>query len=70
MRANVILDDELVKEAFSLTQVRTKKELIHLALQELVQNRKRKNLFDLAGKIDLQENYDHKSLRSMRHGSD
>jgi Arc/MetJ family transcription regulator len=57
MRANVILDDELVKEAFSLTRVRTKKELIHLALQELVlQNRKRKNLFDLAGKIDLQEN--------------
>jgi Arc/MetJ family transcription regulator len=66
MRTNLVLDDELVKQAFQLTQVNTHQELIHLALQELVQNHQRKSLFELAGQIDFHENYDHKSLRAMR----
>ncbi len=66
MRTNLALDDELVKKAFHFTQVNTHQELIHLALQELVQNHQRKNLFELAGQIDFQENYDYQSLRTMR----
>ena len=31
MRTNVVLDDALVEEAFALTGVRTKRELVHLA---------------------------------------
>ncbi|MDB9521253.1 type II toxin-antitoxin system VapB family antitoxin [Dolichospermum circinale CS-1225] len=41
MRTNIELDDGLIKEAFRLTNVRTKKELIHLALQELIRARKK-----------------------------
>ena len=48
MRTNVVLDDDLVEEAFALTGVRTKRELVRLALEELIRARKKKNLFDLA----------------------
>ena len=70
MRTNVELDDDLVAEAFRLTNLRTKKELLNLALKELIRNKKKKNLLDLAGKIELRDDYDYKSLRSNRHGTD
>lgn len=63
MRTNIKIDDELLAEAFRYTRAKTKKELIHIALQELVENRKRLNLLDLAGKIKFAEGYDHKALR-------
>lgn len=67
MRTNIDLDDALVEEAFRLTDVHTKKELLHLALQELIRARKKKNLLDLAGKIQFDEDYDYKALRNTRH---
>lgn len=70
MRTNVVLDDELIEQAFALTGVRTKRQLIHLALSELVRQRSKKNLFDLAGKIKLRPDFDHKALRQLRDGSD
>jgi len=65
MRTNVVLDDELVDEAFrySLT-IHTKRELIEAALREYVNTRKRKNIGDLAGKIKFYEGYDYKSMRA------
>jgi Arc/MetJ family transcription regulator len=69
MRTNVVLDDELVREAFRLTGLRTKRELIHTALQELVRVRRKKDLTELAGRIRFREDFDRKSLRAMRHGS-
>jgi Arc/MetJ family transcription regulator len=42
MRTNVELDDALVEEAFRLTAVKTKKELLHQALKALIQSHKRK----------------------------
>jgi Arc/MetJ family transcription regulator len=70
MRTNIDLDERLMEEAFRLTNVRTKKELLHLALQELIRTRQKKNLLDLAGKIEFQPNYDHKALRENRHAAD
>jgi Arc/MetJ family transcription regulator len=70
MRTNVVLDDELVEEAFALTGVRTKRELVRLALEALIRARKKKNLFDLAGKLELREDFDHKALRTLRRGPD
>ena len=63
MRTNVVLDDDLVKEAFKVSKVKTKKELIHKALEEYVENRKRLNLLDLYGKIKFAEKYDYKKMR-------
>ena len=66
MRTNIDLDDELVKEAMEATGVRTKKDVVHLALQELVRARRKKNLLDLAGRIQFRRNFDHKKLRKLR----
>lgn len=63
MRTNIDIDDGLMEEAFSLTNVRTKKELVHLALTELVKAKKKKDLLELSGKIQFHEGYDYKALR-------
>ena len=64
MRTNIVLNDELVKEAFIYSQaISTKRELIEIALREYVNNRKRKNISDLKGKIKFRDNYDYKSMR-------
>ena len=43
MRTNIVLDDQLVDEAFRYSDnIKTKRELIETALQEYVKNRKRK----------------------------
>jgi Arc/MetJ family transcription regulator len=60
MRTNIVIDDALLREAFSVSQAKTKKDLIHEALKELIRLRNRKDLTELAGKIDLIEGYDHK----------
>ncbi len=63
MRTNIVLDDNLVKEAFKYSEAKTKKELINQALKEFVDNRGRSDLLDLEGKIEFAEGYDYKSLR-------
>ena len=64
MRTNVVLNDELITEAFKYSRtISTKRELIEAALKEYVDNRKRKNIRDLRGKIQFSDNYDYKSMR-------
>ena len=64
MRTNIVLNDELVAEAFILSRtISTKRELVDTALREYVNNRKRKNLRELKGKIKFRDNYDYKSMR-------
>ena len=70
MRTNIVLDETLVKEATILTGASSKRELVDLALRELIRSRRKKNLFDLAGKIQLTDDYDHKGLRELRHDPD
>ncbi len=66
MRTNIDLDDELVAEAFALTGVQTKRELLRLALSELIRIRRKKDLSELAGRISLRDDFDHKALRATR----
>lgn len=66
MRTNIVLDDELLEEAFKFSQaISTKKELIEMALKEYVNNRKRKNLKELKGKIKFRTDYDYKKMREL-----
>jgi Arc/MetJ family transcription regulator len=60
MRTNIVIDDNLINEAISLTGIRTKRELVNLALQELVTKRKKKDLFKLAGQIEFRDEFNHK----------
>jgi len=63
MRTNIVLNDELIKKAFRHSTARTKKELVHEALEELISSRQRRDLRDLRGKISFASGYDHKKLR-------
>jgi Arc/MetJ family transcription regulator len=63
MRTNIEIDDELMEEAFRIANVKTKKELVHLALQEFIKAKKKKDLLELSGKIKFHEGYDYKSMR-------
>jgi len=69
MRTNVVLDAELVREAFRLTGARTKRGLIDTALRELIRVRRKRDLTELAGRIRLRKDFDRKGLRTLRHGS-
>jgi Arc/MetJ family transcription regulator len=49
MRATIDIDDKLFAEAKKLTAVKTKKDLIHLSLQELVRKKRVEHLLGLYG---------------------
>lgn len=64
MRTNIVIDEQLMQEAFRYSNLKTKKEIINLALQEFVENAKKLSLLDLKGKISFEESYDYKGLRA------
>lgn len=63
MRTNIVLDDELVEEAFRHSDAKTKRELVDRALREFVDNHKRKDIRELRGKVTFRPGYDYKKLR-------
>lgn len=65
MRASIVLDDGLVRQAMELTGARTTREVVHIALSSLVESKMRKNLLDLAGEIEFKPGFDHKKLREL-----
>ena len=64
MRTNIVLDDKLVAEAMRLTGVKTKRQAVDLALRTLVDERRRKDLRELRGKVRFQDAYDPHQTRS------
>jgi Arc/MetJ family transcription regulator len=68
MRTNIELDPELVAAGLRFTKLKTKRELVHLALVELVENRQRKDLRELRGTGGVREDYDHRALRERQGG--
>lgn len=65
-RTNIVLDSDLLRRAFRHSKAKTKKALIHEALQELVAVRSRKDLREILGKGRFVTGYDHKALRRAR----
>jgi len=63
MRTNIVLDDELVAEAFKYSNATTKRDLVNQALKDFVSRYKRKNILELVGKVEISEVYDYKALR-------
>ena len=50
-RTNVELDDRLVREGMRKFRCKSKRELVHLALSELMRDAKRKEILKLRGKV-------------------
>jgi Arc/MetJ family transcription regulator len=63
MNTNIFIDTELMSQAIALSELKTKKDIIDLALREFVSRRKRKNLAELKGKIEFADGYDYKTMR-------
>ena len=66
MRTNIEIDEETMNQAFSVSNLKTKKEVVAQALKEFVLNRTRKNLTDLRGKIRFADGYDYKVGRETK----
>jgi Arc/MetJ family transcription regulator len=66
MRTNVVLDDDLVDKAFKFAPVKTKKDLVNLALKEYVETHSRLNLLEIKEKVAISDRYDYKNSRNRR----
>lgn len=55
---NIDLDEALVQEALRLSGCRSKKEVVHVALQDFVRRKKRKEILELEGKVQWEGNVD------------
>jgi Arc/MetJ family transcription regulator len=53
MRTTLILPDTLVAEAMELTKIATKTELVKMALENIIQQEKVKDLANYFGKVHL-----------------
>jgi Arc/MetJ family transcription regulator len=63
-RTNVELDEKLVKEGMRLFKKKTKKDLIHFALSELIRREKAKGILDHEGEVEWEG--DLKEMRKAR----
>jgi hypothetical protein len=63
MATNLALDDHLIDEAKKIGHHRTKRDAVNEALAEYIDRRKRMQIFDFAGKIEMIEGYDYKAIR-------
>ncbi|MGF1532015.1 MAG: type II toxin-antitoxin system VapB family antitoxin [Puniceicoccaceae bacterium] len=50
-RTNINLDDNLVRKGMTITGLRTKRELVDLALRELIRKEDQKGILPLEGTI-------------------
>ena len=51
MRTNIIIDDDLMKEAMALSNIKTKKAVVEYGLKLLVQIKKQEQIKNLRGKL-------------------
>jgi Arc/MetJ family transcription regulator len=64
MRTNIVLDDALVDEAMRVTGVKTKKDVVDLALRELVARRRQRAVLELVGQGLIAPDYDVRQVRA------
>jgi Arc/MetJ family transcription regulator len=57
-RTNIELDDRLVRRGMRRFKCKSKRELVHLALTELLRDAKRKELLALRGQVRWEGNLD------------
>jgi Arc/MetJ family transcription regulator len=50
-RTNIVLDDRLVREGLKRFKCRSKRDLVHLALTELLNRARRRDLLALRGQV-------------------
>ncbi|MEZ5436749.1 MAG: type II toxin-antitoxin system VapB family antitoxin [Lysobacteraceae bacterium] len=54
MRTNIVIDDELMRDALKATGVQTKREVVELGLRTLLKLKNQQKIRALRGKVDWQ----------------
>ena len=63
-RTNIELDDKIIKEAIKLTHLKTKKDVVNYAMEELLKRLRRKKILELEGRVKWEGNLD--EMRTSR----
>lgn len=63
MRTNIVLDDRLIREAMRLSNARTKREAVDLALREYVARGKQRDVLALIDDELIARDYDVRTVR-------
>jgi len=63
MPTNLVVDNELLKEAMKAGGLRTKQATVRQALKEFVLRHKQAKIMDLFGQVDYDSDYDYKKQR-------
>jgi Arc/MetJ family transcription regulator len=66
MRTNIEIDDALMAAALKATGAKTKREAVEIALRQLVQHTRQKNILDYFGKIPWEGDLDEMRLDKLR----
>ena len=63
MATNLAIDPALLDRALEIGEEKTKRATVNLALREFVARREQERILDLFGKLDWDEEFDHKRER-------
>jgi Arc/MetJ family transcription regulator len=66
MATNLAIDQELLDSALTVGGLRSKKDTVNLALKEFIQRRAQRDVMQLAGTIDFDENWDPRKMRGKK----
>jgi Arc/MetJ family transcription regulator len=58
MRTNIVIDDELMKEALELSGLKTKRAVVDLALRRFIQLKKQEEIRNWRGKLKWEGDLD------------
>lgn len=63
MASNLAIDDELITQAPKVAGLKTKKDMVNLALKEFIARRKQEENINLLGTIEYNPEYNHKKVQ-------
>ncbi|MFH1050064.1 MAG: type II toxin-antitoxin system VapB family antitoxin [bacterium] len=63
MRTYINIEENIIREAQTISNIKNKRELFLIALKEFINSRKALNIRDLKGKIEFLDNYNYKAMR-------
>lgn len=66
MATNLAIDDNILIMAQKIAGIKTKKDTVNLALKEFIQRRKQEEIISLFGKIEYEDDYDYKDMRTRK----
>ena len=66
MATNLALDDNLINEALSLGNHKTKKAVVTQALEEYIQRKKQLEILNIFNTIEYEDSYDYKEQRNIK----